>query len=499
MNERNINSETTRAIVAQDRNALAPRGGLAFDGTVNCRAAATLTGQVVGTDDVSLSVVFRVPLSASEQWVITTGPTTGELVGGTGGMGITLAAAGHLQAGVAVTAGYEFRRLSSFQQAYAGKVVHVVAVRTGATLALYVNGALQTSIAGDSSGAYLASSITSTLLAVNFRGTNYSLGGSLTIYSASLYNLALSAADVLEIYEGGGAVPERFKFGAQQNILTASFGNSGGTGGYETFSGQSVAGFTAANSNLGGNAASTLVPPVLIGAQYRIRGSITLNSGSLPNALLYDPTWSFQITNVPALTAGSFDLVLNATASGLTGCRVAIQTPSNSDFVLSGVTLQRLGAVVHLDGDSDGIGYQWHDQSTNKLDAVLTATGVSWAKPARRGYVRGTLTWAGTHELKSLLGQRCIPNEARWDAISAKATVGSSGSGIRFADASDTYSIATVSAFTTAKKPITIISANVFPGGTSDNNCNLSCDPDTANFTGSIAIEAQYSVTEGTP
>ena len=71
--------------------------------------------------------------------------------------------------------------------------------------------------------------------------------------------------------------------------------------------------------------------------------------------------------------------------------------------------------------------------------------------------------------------------------------------GIRFSDASDTYTIATVSAFTTAKKAISIIATNVFPGGTSDNNCNLSVDPDTANFTGSIAIEAQYSLTEGNP
>ena len=274
------------------------------------------------------------------------------------------------------------RTVSSVVATLGGKCVHVAVVRNAAGNAgmIYLNGVASSESVAGYTGSWQTLSVTSTYLHFAYDGTGGYNTANLLLNCASLYNLALSPADVLEIYEGGGAVPERFKFGTQQNILTASFGNSGGSGGYETFSGQSVAGFTAANSNLGGNAASTLVPPVLIGAQYRIRGSITLNSGSLPSALLYDPTWSFQLTNTPALTAGSFDLVLNATASGLTGCRVAIQTPINSDFVLSGVTLQRLGAVIHLPLN-DGLGFQLQDASTNRLHALATTTGVSHVAP----------------------------------------------------------------------------------------------------------------------
>lgn len=379
---RNFTPEVLQALDAPYRNGLAPRGGLAFAGTAGSKAQATLTGQSILTDSLSLVATTKVSNQTAFSTIAYLGPdATSHVTANTfsirqdvGGLMVLLFGATTSDNNVWVYAG--------FGAAYMGKIVQVAAVRgTSGNVVVWINGVDVTS-SGVFSTAGTAptwqGSITSTYLTVGYGKTDVSYAG--TIYSASLYNLALSAADVLEIYEGGGAVPERFKFGAQQNILTASFGNSGGSGGYETFSGASVAGFTAANSNLGGNAASTLVPPVSIGAQYRIRGSITLNSGALPSALLYDPTWSFQLTNTPALTAGSFDLVLTATAVGLTGCRVAIQTPSNSDFVLSGVTLQRLGAVVHLPLN-DGLGFQLQDASTNRLHALATTTGVSHVAP----------------------------------------------------------------------------------------------------------------------
>ena len=337
---------------------------------------------------------------------------------------------------------------------------------------------------------------------------------SVSVYSASLYNLALSPADVLEIYEGGGAVPERFKFGSQVNFMAgndATFAGAGNwvatgtatataSGGQLVVAGMAFAGVGAFTSPTWAQSSFAAKTP---NRRYRVSFdvvSLSLTSGNTGVNVNVPIISSAIIGTVTTTGAKSYDF--DYVSGGSDGQQMLVfgcAASGGASITIDNAVIKTIGAVVHLDGDSDGLGYQWHDQSTNKLDAVLTTTGVSWTKPARRGYVRGTLTWAGTHELKSLLGQRCIPNEARWDAISAKATVGSSGSGIRFADASDTYSIATVSAFTTAKKPITIIAANVFPGGTSDNNCNLSCDPDTANFTGSIAIEAQYSVTEGTP
>ena len=508
MNERNINSETTRAIVAQDRNALAPRGGVFFDGTSGAKIMSTLTGQVIGTDSFSFSVMFRVPtvapVSADYGGIMllassATSPNAVYYVAR-----LHLDSDGKLYFTLNEPGGTGFiakvRTLSSVVATLGGKFVHVVVVRNAAGNAgtIYINGVASSESVAGYTGSWQTIAVTSTYLHFGYDGTGGYNTANLLLTCASLYNLALDAASVLEIYELGGAVPERFKFGTQQNIITASFGNSGGAGGYETFSSASAAGFTAVNSSSGGNAASTIVPAVGIGAQYRVRGSITLNSGSLPSALLYEPSWSTQIANAPVLTAGSFDLTLTATASSPTGSRLAIFTAINSDFVLSGVTLQRLGAVAHYDADLDGIGYQLHDQSTNKLDAVLTATGVSWTKPARRGYVRGTLTWAGTHEAKSLIGQRAFPVGALVNDVVLTPTASSSGAGPAVGCTNSANRWVGTAAMTANVREARALNQRI-PAAAGDSNHDILIDPDTANFTGSIAAEVQYSVTEGTP
>jgi hypothetical protein len=515
------------SVIPATRNALAPRGGLAFDGTAGGKGIAALTNQSIGTDAFSVSLVFSAPAYTGTTKMLA---RLSGVSNGSGGAGSALT----IYVDTSLTFHFRNAAHDGYIQAsvdftpYYGKTVHVVGVRSGATFAIYVNG---TSIAftAPSQGAPV-------LFSQNLVTTYFEIGGYITtsvpisaIYSASLYNLALSQADVTEIYELGGAVPERFKFGTQANVYTSdwSAGTDGWSGdGTETGNNDGVTdGVTSHNDVLktvyGAASISRIFGGAshVLGKAYRVSGKVYLPtanvnivgvyanlevaSGSNPIAAFPSST-SSPLHNIKG-TWRSFsgEYVANFTSSliwwGMNNGGGYSNAALNDEVNFKDYVIRRIGAVCHYDADADGIGYQLHDQSTNKLDAVLTTTGVSWTKPARRGYVRGTLTWVGTHELKSLLGQRCIPNEARWDAISAKATVGSSGSGIRFADASDTYSIATVSAFTTAKKPITIIAANVFPGGTSDNNCNLSVDPDTANFTGSIQVDAQYSVTEGTP
>ena len=66
----------------------------------------------------------------------------------------------------------------------------------------------------------LAGSITSTYFVVGTVQVGSEFNGS--IYIASLYNLAPAASDVLEIYEIGGVVPERFKFGSQASITSGT-------------------------------------------------------------------------------------------------------------------------------------------------------------------------------------------------------------------------------------------------------------------------------------
>jgi hypothetical protein len=162
------------------------------------------------------------------------------------------------------------------------------------------------------------------------------------------------------------------------------------------------------------------------------------------------------------------------------------------------VVLTQLGAVVHLPLN-DGIGYQLHDESSNKLDAVMTITGVSHLQPAKQGYVRATLTWAGTHESKNVLGvvQRALPAEAVLRFATLKASAASTGSGATLGTSNSATRWSAAAPFTTAKKMITL--SEQLPASSSGADLDLMFDPDTANYTGSIQVEVHYSVTEGAP
>ena len=441
---------TPGAAVAQFRNGLAPRGGLAFDGTTNCRAVVTLTGQVVGADDISLSVVFRVSLTNSEQWAIAVGPTTGDLVGGAGGMGLTITAAGHLQAGVQCTAGYEFRRISNFVSAYAGKVVHVVAVRTGATLALYVNGALQTTVAGDTSGAYLASSITSTLLAVNFRGTNYGLGGSLTVYFPVAYNLALSAADALEICELGGAVPERFKFGSTPNRYpignALSFGagdanadtagNTNGTTWTKT-AGARTGGAGAYYNKITGSGWAGWYHWSLglsaLSQTYLVRFWARLNTGTTGGGLLASlaPQGGSSIgvsARQPVTSSWAqyshvvYAPIAKTTGLGMLSFDTQFVGAPGWDLDIDDVEVINLGAICALPLD-DGLGFQLQDVSSNRLHALMTTTGVSHVAPLY-GPARVRAVTDGTTTAQKLCGGTTLPAQCQILRIRARAQAG---------------------------------------------------------------------------
>jgi hypothetical protein len=164
-------------------------------------------------------------------------------------------------------------------------------------------------------------------------------------------------------------------------------------------------------------------------------------------------------------------------------------------FRIDSVKLVQIGAVVHLDGERDGVGYQWHDQSPNRLDCVLTTTGVSWTKPQRRGYVRGTLTWAGTHEGKSLLGQRALPPGAALDKIFVKPTAGSSGTGLQIGSVSSAGRWVASDTYSTSRKVYASPLNQGQADTTSDNDSTIMVDPDSANYTGSLDVEAIYDVT----
>lgn len=221
----------SKYLVPNSANPKAIRGGINFDGTTNAKVLATLTGQNIGTDDCTLVATFRVPATVPVdiygQWIMAIGPSTVDIMSGSSvaGFGLSIDTNGALLAGLQDNSTYSYRVVSNFVALFGGKVVTIKAVRSGsANIAIYINGVLQTTISIGGSLSY-ATSITSTYLMIGSRGTSYSTNSRFldTIYSVSVYNLALSATDVKEIYESGGAVPFRFQYGTQTVNYTSDF------------------------------------------------------------------------------------------------------------------------------------------------------------------------------------------------------------------------------------------------------------------------------------
>lgn len=510
-----------RGILAEDlmgqyRNALATEGAVAFDGTAGAKALVTLTGHNMGTDPASLHWKGLVPLAApasDTEFLALSASATNTLAGSSFSMGF--ASDGSLYLLMVNTAGTASRsyKVSGYIAANAGKVAIIQGVRNGNSVTLYSNAVPLTGTdSGAGGGVNWSDAITSTYLLLGMRTSGTQYVGRVNKWGC--YNLALAQTDVTEIFELGGAVPERFKFGSHTELITATADRDmSGANNWAAYNGGGVAisggvmQVTGAASGIGAKLDSSFMGGIVgsnggRGRAFRLKFTIS-------SALAATVRASARVSGGAATTyvfgsgltdgAQSLIAVIDGNWNTVNALNFDVASGTGASFNIDNVSLIQVGAICHFDGDSDGIGYQWHDQSTNKLDATLTTTGVTWTKPQRRGWVRppgGSLSWAGTHEAKSFLGQRCLPNGAVIDLVTSKATVASSGTGFRLVDVNDAAYV-TANAFTTAKKVHTI--GTRIPLSTSENATNMAVDPDSANYTGSIEAELHYTVTEGNP
>lgn len=513
--------------VGQVRNALSPRGGISFDGTAAAKATATLTSQNIGTDPFSVVLTFKVPTAVTGNNIIAILDSSSTGADAARELFIYIPSTGSLRVFLygATTSDYRYNEIASFVTNYGGKSVQVAVTRTGATLAIYINGVAQTLGADATAGTPPAWSDTVTSTYLHLGSGPSSTEFKSSINQASVYNLALAAADVLEIYELGGAVPFRYQFGSQVAVKSSDF--SAGADGWgadapnvvagnvDSINGQddwlSVKRTTSTGGLFSRAAAGNSFTAAASGKAVRFRGSIWNPAGS---AITYLQAYINNAVGTPQGTA--FAIAANTQVDydetfiapfGVTSDYYGFRTSklgggmqsvaAGQIFYQKTVMLHQVGAVVHLALD-DGIGYQLHDQSTNKLDATRSVSGVSHLIPKRDGYVRtaGTgLSWSGTHESKSVLGQRALPDGAVVTLITRKSSGASSGSGCTIGTTNDATRWQTADTFTTAKEVASL--AAQLPAGTADADTDILIDPDTANITATIAVEVHYKLTEG--
>ena len=340
-------------------------GGLRFSGSGTQRVTATLTGQNINVAEFSFAISFKVPNSppaANAYGICFIGPSAGT-VGIAKNIAISLNGDGSLQIyfrndepGTAHVTGI----YNNFIQEYRNKIVHFVFVRnlTG-NPSIYVNGLnISSSFSFGGNNWTWQSELTSTYFTIGtiVASAGYDFFGD--IYYASIYNLALSSADVLEIYSNNGRVPLRYQWGSFNSLVT---------GDNSTFA--SDTGFW-----LKGNS-----PPATISG-----GRANLNTGSLSNIYRIGllPTGKVAKISFNVITADSAYIYVSDASTTLlqgaitgTGIKTYVITggsgggiqivASAGTAVIDDVTFFRLGAVAHYVFQGN-----YNDSSSNILNAV---------------------------------------------------------------------------------------------------------------------------------
>ena len=468
-------TSTTKAVtpagfqagVAPLRNGLAPRQGLAFAGSAG---AVLANGPTLGTSAWSVGAMVRV--AANKNY-------NGILGAESGGLWIFTDSGGALHVGK--------RSDSDSFAAFVdlGEQTHLLVTNDGTTLTVYKNGI---SFATSTSINVIASY---TGAQVGFGSTDNGNGDPLNGAAEALviYNRALSAAEVLALYESGAPAAADFNNASNTSLNLAAFVNAVGGNAYDSFSAASASGFTAIKTTPGQNAyvngATSLA--WVYGRKYRFEFTVTLNSGTAPNIVVDGGGLDAPVVNGQNV----FDLVPTATLNQVIQFWNA--AGQFSYYSISNFKVTPLGLLCAPESTAPGKSYQWRSASGQSppADITLPASGVSWTLvDSNPNSVRATLTWAGTHEAKSLLGQVAIPSNAVITSITTTASAGSAGAGMTIGSVTTPNLFVTAAAYTTAKK-VQALAAQL-PAGTATNDLSIVVDPDDQNYTGTIQVSINY-------
>jgi trimeric autotransporter adhesin len=418
------------------RNALAPRGGVAFDGVAGSRVTSTLTGQSIGSDAFTISGIVRVPTanpSSAVGLIIATPSSIGANVQGASGLYVNSSGGLDFSVGNVNNSNYRVATVASLVANYGGKTVHIVGIRDGNAATVYINGVSQNlTYSGPGNISDPLTSATTYLVLGVWNSNQYSGA----IYSASLYNLALSASDVQEIYELGGGVPERFKFGTKAQSSN-SFTNDGGVGAFHNSYSGSSSGFTGTTTNnpdpTSSRSGKITGLSIRAGQSVRVRFDWNVSAASatgIQQWIVRDQNSNganligWTTFNSGANGAGSVDTVFASlvnTSNAFAYIADGLGSGESMTLAISNYRIEPLGAVVHLSLD-DGGGFQLRDVSTNALHALMTATGVSHVRPLN-GPFRAKLQ-SNTNGNQQLGGQVVIPANAQILRVRARASTG---------------------------------------------------------------------------
>ena len=368
--------------------ARAPRQGLVFDGTDD----ATLAAPAIGAQ---FTVAFTVRLSS------VAAQTPLVFFSGTGFIGTRITSGALFWSAAA----------SDFTSIIpAGKTTQIVIVGNGTTATPYIDGVAGTAIAFTSSVGGI---------------TNLSYAGnaSLQMSGVAAYNRALSAAEVVALYENGAPaaadLPSQVSGTAlltgDNSTFTAGAGNWAGVNGGTVAAGSGVLTITSTGGFIGGRTALNIVNK---GSRYRLQFTLASFTGTVTQLYVFTSDGNAFSNPVVGTTTVEF------TASATSYIGFSAFPAQSGTFTIDNVTLVPLGAVLAPDANQRGSYLTWYDTSGNNSHITLPSSGVTWNVPASP-----ILNLVGTPTTLSSFINMYITSLTGGDATGGRMTWYSTGTG----------------------------------------------------------------------
>lgn len=370
--------------------ARAARQGLVGDGTA---ALGTVSVAAFGTGDFSCAFVASVNNFTNYNALVGNTANSGNLFFG------TRSSAGDL--GVIITGTGSW--ISSGFTPTIGKFYSFVYTRSGTTGKFYVDGVLVSTVTDS------ANYTTGLNQFGGNAGTSNLWPGA--IEQGLIYNRALSAAEVVSLYEAGVPSGADYNSASNTSIITGANSDFSSDTGYWTKTGTASIGSGVCTLP----AVSTIFRSGLctVGKRYRI--TITLSGGSV------------TISNADIVTYGTISGAGTGSLEFTASTTSAVQIINYSGTItIDNVLLVPVGLLLAPDAAQAGGGLTWYDTSGNAANITLPASGVTWNVPSSLK-LGGNWTAAGNLNASGgfyVSGSSVSPNNTACVDLSFQTTYG---------------------------------------------------------------------------
>ncbi len=329
-------------------SARAPRQGLVFDGTAGATVASV---PAFGTGDFTVSVWVR-PNSLS------VGYETYIVGGATGCFALRMENTTGLLSFLKIGGGLLGTSSSGLT---AGKWALVTLSRSSGSNQFYINGVAIGSAISNSADYTVATT---------------QIGNTASVYpwvgglSPLIYNRALSAAEVVALYEAGVPAGSDYNTASNTSVLTGANSDFSSAGNWVVSGGTTISGGKLNLSDLA--VAYNSLAKLTKGLRYKL--TITIDSITAGSVQYYDGVnW-----NTIATTAGTY--TVEFTCPGTYAAGLHLRT-NGGNAVLDTALYYQLGLLLAPDAGQAGGGLTWYDTSGNAANITLPASGVTWNVP----------------------------------------------------------------------------------------------------------------------